>query len=128
MSTGIERRREVALPRQVARRILRIEGLEAPFALGEVERDSYLRRFSTLFVDDGAGRRGGLGRVHHATNALGEQLAVKELILPSDGGGADEAMLRAAFRREFESHRNLATLRGFPRLFGYGTCGDTPSS
>ena len=32
-------------------RVMRIEELEAPFALGESERDVYLRRFSTLFVD-----------------------------------------------------------------------------
>ena len=117
---------DIAAPRQSAAHVMRIDDLEAPFTLGEAERDPYLRRFSTLFVSEGPGRRGGLGRVLHATNALGEQLAVKKLLLPDDGEGVDETLLRAAFRREFESHRNLATLRGFPRLFGYGTCDGTP--
>ena len=106
---------------------MRIEELEAPFALGESERDVYLRRFSTLFVDGHRSRRGGLGRVYHATNALGEQLAVKKLILPEDDrSGLDEESLRAAFRREYESHRELGTLHGFPRLFGFGSSEGVP--
>lgn len=108
-------------------RIMRIGELEAPFALGESERDAYLRRFSTLFVDGHRSRRGGLGRVYHATNALGEQLAVKKLILPEDDrNGLDEESLRAAFRREYESHRELGALHGFPRLFGFGLSEGVP--
>lgn len=103
-------------------RIMRVEELEAPFTLAESERDAYFRRFSTLFVDEHRSRRGGLGRVYHATNVLGEQLAVKKLLLPEGNeGGPDEESLRAAFRREFESHRVLSALRGFPRLFGFGS-------
>lgn len=126
MSIANDRDHNIVPPRKGPTYVMRINQLEAPFALGEEERDSYLRRFSTLFVSEGGGRRGGLGCVLHATNALGEQLAVKELLLPDDDKGVDEALLRAAFRREYESHRNLATLRGFPRLFGYGTCDGTP--
>lgn len=126
MSVADDRGNDIVPPRKGPTYVMRIDQLEAPFALGEEERDSYLRRFSTLFVSEEGGRRGGLGRVLHATNALGEQLAVKELLLPDDDKGVDETLLRAAFRREFESHRNLATLRGFPRLFGYGTCDGIP--
>lgn len=108
-------------------RIMRIEKFEAPFTLAESERDAYLRRFSTLFVDERRSRRGGLGRVYHATNALDEQLAVKKLILPEDNrNGLDEESLRAAFRREYESHRELGALRGFPRLFGFGSSEGVP--
>ncbi len=113
-----------------APRVIRVEGFEAPFFLAESERDAYLRRFSTLFVDERRSRRGGLGRVFHATNALGEQLAVKTLILPQndeDRNESDEELLRAAFRREYECQRSLALLRGFPRLFGYGTIDGAPA-
>lgn len=113
-----------------APRVIRVEGFEAPFSLGESERDAYLRRFSTLFVDERRSRRGGLGRVFHATNALGEQLAVKTLILPKIDEGrneSDEELLRAAFRREYECQRSLALLRGFPRPFGYGTIDGAPA-
>lgn len=122
-----------------APRVIRVEGFEAPFSLAESEREAYLRRFSTLFVDERRSRRGGLGRVFHATNALGEQLAVKTLILPqgaaakidgverNEGNDEDEKLLRAAFRREYECQRSLALLRGFPRLFGYGTIDGAPA-
>lgn len=117
-----------------ARRVLTLRDVEAPFPLADSERDAYLRRVSTLFADDSRCRRGGLGRVLHATNALGEQFAVKLLILPSesDGGrdtGAEEneASLRLAFRREYECQRSLALLRGFPRLYAYGHVDGVPA-
>ena len=113
-----------------ALRVIRLDDFEAPFSLSEPERDAYLRRFSTLFVDERRSRRGGLGRVFHASNALGEQLAIKTLILPRNEKGFDERdteLLRTAFRHEYECQRSLALLRGFPRLFGYGTIDGTPA-
>ena len=119
------------------RRVVRIEHFEAPFALGDEEGAAYRRRFATLFADDARSRRGGLGRVTHVTNALGEQYALKTLIVPgeqSDGEkdlGSDrsrrEEVLRAAFRREYESQRALANLRGFPRIYGFGEADGLPA-
>ena len=113
------------------RRVITVRDVETPFPLSSEERDAYLRRVSTLFVDEGRGRRGGLGRVLHATNAQGERFAVKLLILPDgrDDGAAekDEASLRLAFRREYECQRSLALLRGFPRLYAYGLVDDVPA-
>ena len=80
-----------------ARRVLTLRDVEAPFPLADSERDAYLRRVSTLFADDSRCRCGGLGRVLHATNALGEQFAVKLLILPSES--AREASLFSAGSR-----------------------------
>lgn len=108
-------------------RVVCVEDLEAPFALGEGERADYLRRFSTLFVDETSARRGGLGRVLRATNALGERVAIKMLALPDGVGERDEAALREAFRREYECQRGLASLRGFPRAYGYGRVGGVPA-
>lgn len=128
--------RALAPEAEPARRVVTLRDVETPFPLGDAERDSYLRRVSTLFVDEGRGRRGGLGRVLHATNALGEQFAIKLLILPDSGddeavggpgGEKDEASLRLAFRHEYECQRSLALLRGFPRLYAYGLVGDVPA-
>lgn len=114
-------------------RVVRIEEFEAPFSLDGEEREVYLRRFSTLFTDDARSRRGGLGRVTHVTNALGEHYALKTLILPQ-GDNADEderaggaKTLTDAFRREYESQRALANLRGFPRIYGYGMADGVPA-
>lgn len=119
------------------RRVVRIEHFEAPFALGDEEGAAYRRRFATLFADDARSRRGGLGRVTHVTNALGEQYALKTLIVPNEESngeksvGSDrrrrEEVLRAAFRREYESQRALANLRGFPRIYGFGEVGGLPA-
>lgn len=116
-----------------ARRVITLRDVEAPFPLAAEEREGYLRRISTLFVDEGRGRRGGLGRVFPATNARGEQFAIKLLILPdgkddrADAGEQDEPSLRRAFRREYECQRSLALLRGFPRLYAYGLMDDVPA-
>lgn len=117
------------------RRVVTLRDVEAPFPLAPEERDAYLRRVSTLFVDESRGRRGGLGRVFHATNAQGEQFAIKLLILPDGrddgvgggGGERDEASLRLAFRHEYECQRSLALLRGFPRLYAYGLVRNVPA-
>ena len=119
------------------RRVVRIEHFEAPFALGNEEGAAYRRRFATLFADDARSRRGGLGRVTHVTNALGEQYALKTLIVPGEqsdgekdlgsGRSRREEVLRAAFRREYESQRALANLRGFPRIYGFGEADGLPA-
>lgn len=115
-------------------RLVRLEGFEEAVALAKDERDAYRRRFTTLFIEDGRERRGGFGRVTHATNARGEALALKSLIIPERGADEDDAgyrervaRLERAFRQEYEDHRALAGLRGFPRLYGYGTIEGVPA-
>lgn len=108
-------------------RMVRIERFEAAVPLADEECEAYRRRFCTLFVDDDCARRGGLGNVAYAQNALGEKLALKTVLAPAREEGEDEESFskrvevrRAAFRQEYEGHRALAGFRGVPRLFGYG--------
>ncbi|WP_165048007.1 MULTISPECIES: protein kinase [unclassified Adlercreutzia] len=108
-------------------RLMRVEGFEAAVALAAGERDDYARRFSILLVDEGSTRRGGIGEVSRAMSARGERVAVKRLRLGD--AQADEglaAALVAAFQAEYETHRHLSGLRGFPRLFGRGSCEGDP--
>ena len=79
-------------------------------------------------------RRGGIGRVTRAVNAQGEAVALKQLILPTrdefDDDAAHEALVakfKAAFREEYECHRALSGLKGFPRLYGWGEVDGVPA-
>ena len=115
-------------------RVLRVEGFEPAVALSDAEQDAYRRRFVTLFADEQHRRRGGLGSVVRAFNAMGEALAVKTLVVPERGELEDEDAhasradaLKAAFRREYEDHRLLSGLRGFPRLYGFGVVDGVPA-
>lgn len=103
-------------------------------ALGQDELPAYLRRFTMLFADDATIRRGGIGRVTRAVNAQGEAVALKQLILPArdefDDDAAHEALVakfKAAFREEYECHRALSGLKGFPRLYGWGEVDGVPA-
>ena len=118
----------------VGLRLARIDGFEPAVALGTDELPAYLRRFTMLFADDATMRRGGIGRVTRAVNAQGEAMALKQLILPTrdefDDDVAHEALVtkfKAAFREEYECHRALSGLKGFPRLYGWGEVGGVPA-
>lgn len=60
--------------------LVRLDRFEAPFVLAESERDAYVRRFTTLLLDESSVRYGGLGCVMRAKSACGEVLAVKRLL------------------------------------------------
>lgn len=117
----------------VGLRLARVDGFEPAIALGQDELPAYLRRFTMLFADDATMRRGGIGRVTRAVNAQGEAVALKQLILPTrdefDDDAAHEALVakfKAAFREEYECHRALSGLKGFPRLYGWGEVDGVP--
>lgn len=117
----------------VGLRLARVDGFEPAVALGADELPAYLRRFTMLFADDATMRRGGIGRVTRAVNAQGEAVALKQLILPTrdefDDDVAHEALVtkfKAAFREEYECHRALSGLKGFPRLYGWGEVDGVP--
>ena len=117
----------------VGLRLARVDGFEPAVALGSDELPAYLRRFTMLFADDATMRRGGIGRVTRAVNAQGEAVALKQLILPTrdefDDDAAYEALVnkfKAAFREEYECHRALSGLKGFPRLYGWGEVDGVP--
>lgn len=118
----------------VGLRLARVDGFEPAVALGTDELPAYLRRFTMLFADDATMRRGGIGRVTRAVNAQGEAVALKQLILPTrdefDDDVAHEALVtkfKAAFREEYECHRALSGLKGFPRLYGWGEVDGVPA-
>jgi serine/threonine protein kinase len=115
-------------------RLVHIEEFESPVALDGEQRDAYLRRFVTLFVDEAHVRRGGIGRVARATNAMGEAFALKTLVLPERVDSTDDEeyerhaeSLKRAFRQEYECHRALSGLAGFPRLYGFGLVDGAPA-
>lgn len=118
----------------VGLRLARVGGFEPAIALSPDELPVYQRRFAMLFADDGTMRRGGIGRVTRAVNAQGEAVALKQLILPTcdefDDDVAHEALVtkfKAAFREEYECHRALSGLKGFPRLYGWGEVDGMPA-
>ena len=118
----------------VGLRLARVDGFEPAIALGQDELPAYLRRFTMLFADDATMRRGGIGRVTRAVNAQGEAVSLKQLILPTrdefDDDAAHEALVakfKAAFREEYECHRALSGLKGFPRLYGWGEVDGVPA-
>lgn len=118
----------------VGLRLARVDGFEPAVALGTDELPAYLRRFTMLFADDATMRCGGIGRVTRAVNAQGEAVALKQLILPTrdefDDDAAHEALVakfKAAFREEYECHRALSGLKGFPRLYGWGEVDGVPA-
>ena len=118
----------------VGLRLARVGGFEPAIALSPDELPVYQRRFAMLFADDATMRRGGIGRVTRAVNAQGEAVALKQLILPTrdefDDDAAYEALVakfKAAFREEYECHRALSGLKGFPRLYGWGEVDGVPA-
>ena len=134
--TGLVSAAPSALDRDpmVGLRLARVDGFEPAIALGSDELPVYLRRFTMLFADDATMRRGGIGRVTRAVNAQGEAVALKQLILPTrdeiDDDTAYEALVtkfKAAFREEYECHRALSGLKGFPRLYGWGEVDGVPA-
>ena len=136
MMTGLISAAPSALDRDpmVGLRLARVDGFEPAIALGSDELPVYLRRFTMLFADDATMRRGGIGRVTRAVNAQGEAVALKQLILPTrdefDDDTAYEALVakfKAAFREEYECHRALSGLKGFPRLYGWGEVDGVPA-
>ena len=136
MMTGLVSAAPSALDRDpmVGLRLARVDGFEPAIALGPDELPVYLRRFTMLFADNATMRRGGIGRVTRAVNAQGEAVALKQLILPTrdefDDDAAYEALVnkfKAAFREEYECHRALSGLKGFPRLYGWGEVDGVPA-
>lgn len=114
-------------------RMVRLEGFEEPHRMTDAELNAYRRRFATLFLDEASARRGGLGAVVRAVNVFGEVCALKFLRIPERVEFEDEqahrervALACSAFRAEYESHRSVSGLKGFPRLFGYAQVGDVP--
>lgn len=107
-------------------RLVRLTSFEPAAYVAPEHREAHERRFSTLLVDEASARRGGIGEVVRALNPRGERFAVKRLRLRESDGDLSDA-LRATFEAEYDAHRALASLRGFPRLFGRGIVDGEPA-
>lgn len=108
-----------------------LEDFSSPMTLSEVQRDLYLRRFNTLFIDSSRMREGSTSNILYATNAFGEHFALKARKIETLGSMDDEAKDRVEivdylFEREYEAHRMLAGIKGYPKLFGKARLYDRP--
>ena len=97
-------------------RLVRLESFEPAVYIAPEHREAYDRRFTTLLLDEGSVRCGGVGEVVRAVSPRGERFALKRLRAASadgDEGGVAAALL-ASFDAEYDAHCALAPLRGFP--------------
>lgn len=97
-------------------RFVHVDNFEPSIVLPAESREAYLRRFSTLFVDEKTAYLGGNAKVMRALNAKGESLAIK---IAAQG---DDGRAQGLLQHEYRVHSMLSGLRGFPRIFGKGTC------
>lgn len=97
-------------------RLVHLDDFEPSVVLPAESRDAYLRRFSTLFVDEDTAYLGGNAKVMRALNAKGETLAIKVAARENNG------RIQELLQHEYRVHSMLGGLRGFPRIYGKGTC------
>lgn len=114
--------------------LIELEDFEVAFSMPTNKQEETLRRFSTLLVDTGSSRKyGSNGMVSKAQNPFGEVFAIKRLRaglehtpLPDIPAERASSGAVAAFRTEFESQLILSSLKGFPKLYGYGNTNTGP--
>lgn len=102
-----------------------LDTFEPAVAFDPAHRDESRRRFSMFLVHADAGK-GGTGVVQRATNTAGEVFAIKRL---RNLDGSDEriaAGMRAVLFEEYRNQLTVSHLKGFPRVYGYGTSGGEP--
>lgn len=117
-------------------KLIRLDTFDTAVAVDPSAEDDAKRRFMTLILQTAYRDDGNIGHVLRATNTSGEVFAVKLLkdnaIL--SGQAPDRSAEQAAAHLAnttalFEEYRHLCTvshLRGFPRVYGYGSCEDDP--
>lgn len=102
-----------------------LDTFEPAVAFDPAHRDESRRRFSMFLVHADADK-GGTGVVQRATNTAGEVFAIKRL---RNLDGSDERIAAGMCAVLFEEYRNQLTvshLKGFPRVYGYGTSAGEP--
>lgn len=119
-------------------KLIRLDTFDTAVAVDPSAEDDAKRRFMTLILQTAHRNNGNIGHVLRATNTSGEVFAVKLLkdnaILSGqapDRSAEQSAAHLASTAALFEEYRHLYTvshLRGFPRVYGYGSCEDDLSS
>lgn len=117
-------------------KLIRLDTFDTAVAVDPSAEDDAKRRFMTLILQTAHRSDGNIGHVLRATNTNGEIFAVKLLkdnaILSGqapDRSAEQSAAHLANTAALFEEYRHLCTvshLRGFPRVYGYGSCEDDP--
>ena len=117
-------------------KLIRLDTFDTAVAVDPSAEDDAKRRFMTLILQTAYRDDGNIGHVLRATNTSGEVFAVK--LLKDNAILSDQTPDRSAEQAAahlantaalFEEYRHLCTvshLRGFPRVYGYGSCEDDP--
>ena len=117
-------------------KLIRLDTFDTAVAVDPSAEDDAKRRFMTLILQTTYRDGGNIGHVLRATNTSGEVFAVK--LLKDNAILSDQTPDRSAEQAAahlantaalFEEYRHLCIvshLRGFPRVYGYGSCEDDP--
>lgn len=119
--------------------LFHLESFDTAAPVNPADEELAKRRFMTLMVSAGRSSHGNTGLVLPAHNTSNERFAVKVLadntLMRALGTNtpsrtADESAMHLANTAAlFEEYRNLCRvshLRGFPHVYGYGTCQGEP--
>ena len=119
--------------------LFQLESFDTAAPVNPVDEELAKRRFMTLIVKADRSSHGNTGLVLQAHNTSNERFAVKVLadntLMRALGTNtpsrtADESVMHLANTAAlFEEYRNLCRvshLRGFPHVYGYGTCQGEP--
>lgn len=102
-----------------------LDTFEPAVAFDPAKRDESRRRFSMFLVQSEAGQ-GGTGVVQRATNTAGEIFAIKRLHVSDATDERIAAGMRAVLFEEYRNQLTVSHLKGFPRVYGYGTSNGEP--
>lgn len=102
-----------------------LDTFEPAVAFDPAKRDESRRRFSMFLVQSEAGQ-GGTGIVQRATNTAGEIFAIKRLHVSDTTDERIAAGMRAVLFEEYRNQLTVSHLKGFPRVYGYGTSNGEP--
>lgn len=102
-----------------------LDTFEPAVAFDPAKRVESRRRFSMFLVQSEAGQ-GGTGVVQRATNTAGEIFAIKRLHVSDTMDERIAAGMRAVLFEEYRNQLTVSHLKGFPRVYGYGTSNGEP--
>ena len=118
--------------------IIELDSFMTAFPIDPGDQDAAKRRFMTLLGESETHAKvGGTSYVSRAWTLSGEPLALKRLLpnpgIPEGATLSDEDTARitqghaAAFYEEYRNQLQVSHLRGFPRLYGYGSIAGAPA-
>ena len=116
--------------------IIELDSFDTAFPVRAGEEAAVKRRFMTLFSDGSQAQVGGTSYVCKVQSFTGETFALKRMlassIVPRDTNLTPEDTARitqghiSAFYEEYKNQLLVSRMKGFPRLYGYGSIGEDP--